>query len=131
VPGSLEKYFSNLPSTPSNSFASGGWSFFWVMLGQLLAYSGVHLKPFLQPRLGIRLDGVGRTFGFANAAIDAFVRMDDQHVLALVEAVHGADFNTVGIFAFDAGFSDDVSHPVLRNGQLSGVCVAQEHRSRK
>jgi hypothetical protein len=42
--------------------------------------------------------------------------MDDQHVLALVEAVDGADFNAVGIFAFDAGFSDDVSHPGLRKG---------------
>jgi hypothetical protein len=40
--------------------------------------------------------------------------MDDQHVLALVEAVDGADFNAVGIFAFDTGFSDDVSHPALR-----------------
>jgi hypothetical protein len=37
--------------------------------------------------------------------------MDDQHVLALVEAVHGADLYAVGIFAFDAGISDDVSHP--------------------
>jgi hypothetical protein len=40
--------------------------------------------------------------------------MDDQHVVALVEAVHRADFDAVGIFAFDAGFSDDVSHPKLR-----------------
>jgi hypothetical protein len=44
--------------------------------------------------------------------------MDDQHVLALVEAVHRADFNAIGIFAFDAGFSDDVSHPKLRNGPI-------------
>jgi hypothetical protein len=44
--------------------------------------------------------------------------MDDQHVLALVEAVHGADLDAVGIFALDAGFSDDVGHPRLRNGQF-------------
>jgi hypothetical protein len=44
--------------------------------------------------------------------------MDDQHVVALVKAVHGADFNAIGIFAFDAGFSDDVSHPELRNGSF-------------
>jgi hypothetical protein len=44
--------------------------------------------------------------------------MDDQHVVTLVEAVHGADFNAIGIFAFDAGFSDDVSHPKLRNGSI-------------
>jgi hypothetical protein len=44
--------------------------------------------------------------------------MDDQHVFALVEAVHGANFNAIGIFAFDAGFGDDVSHPYLRNGSI-------------
>jgi hypothetical protein len=36
--------------------------------------------------------------------------MDHEHVLALVEAVHGADFDTVGVFALDADFSDDVRH---------------------
>src|SRR5882724_10725913 len=49
LPGSLEKYFSNLPSTPSNSFASGGMSFFWVMLGQLLAYSVLTSSHFSSP----------------------------------------------------------------------------------
>src|ERR1039457_6281438 len=39
VPGLVEKYFSNLPSMPSKSLASAGDSFFWVMFGQLLAYS--------------------------------------------------------------------------------------------
>src|SRR5690349_11868663 len=37
-PGASEKYFSNLPSTPSNSLASGGGSRFSVMLGQAAAY---------------------------------------------------------------------------------------------
>jgi hypothetical protein len=44
--------------------------------------------------------------------------MDHQHVVAFVEAVYGADFNAIGIFAFDAGFGDDVSHPGLRNGSI-------------
>src|SRR4030088_956915 len=57
--------------------------------------------------------------------------MDHQHVLALVEAVDGADLNAIGIFAFDAGFSDDVSHPKLRNGSILSGCVAQEVRNRK
>src|SRR6202020_1028116 len=72
---------------------------------------GVHFKPLFEPRLGIRLDRVGGTFGLAHAAIDALVRMDDQHVFALVKAIDGADLDAVGVFAFDAGFSDDVSHP--------------------
>jgi hypothetical protein len=32
-----------------------------------------------------------RAFRLAYAAIDAFVRMDDEHVLALVETIDGAD----------------------------------------
>src|SRR6202012_4244435 len=39
VPALGEKYFSNLPSLPSKSLASGGDSFFWVIFGQDLAYS--------------------------------------------------------------------------------------------
>ncbi len=52
----------------------------------------------------------GRAFRFTDAAVDAFVRMDDQHVRALVEAIHGADLDTVGVLALDANFSDDVRH---------------------
>src|ERR1700723_2687219 len=101
----------------------------FLLLGNIWPGFGifaVHFKPLFEPRLGIRLDRVGGTFGLAHAAIDALVRMDDQHVLALVKAIDGADFNAVGIFAFDAGFSDDVSHPRLRNGQFSLGCLAHE-----
>src|SRR5580698_1985193 len=49
VPGAGEKYFSNLPSTPSKSLASAGDSFFWVMLGQLLAYSVFTSSHFSRP----------------------------------------------------------------------------------
>jgi hypothetical protein len=38
--------------------------------------------------------------------------MDDEHILALVETVHGAHLDTVQILALDAAFGDDV-------GQLS------------
>src|SRR5256885_12611408 len=45
----------------------------------------------LQPPLGFLLavgdDRLDRAFRLADAAIDAFVRMDDQHVLAFVEAI--------------------------------------------
>src|SRR6185369_2337160 len=49
LPGAGEKYFSNLPSMPSNSLASAGCSFFWVMLGQLLAYSVLTSSHFSSP----------------------------------------------------------------------------------
>src|SRR5690606_35890049 len=38
-PGVGEKYFSNLPSTPSHSLASAGGSFLAVILGHCEAYS--------------------------------------------------------------------------------------------
>src|SRR6202043_2816045 len=48
-PGFGEKYFSNLPSMPSKSLASGGDSFFWVIFGQLLAYSVLTSSHFSRP----------------------------------------------------------------------------------
>jgi len=86
-----------------------------------LGIFGIQRQPLFEPRLGVRLDGIRRAFRLTHAAIDAFVRMNHQHVLALVEAVYRADFNAIGIFALDAGFSDDVSHPRLRNGWIFGL----------
>ena len=48
--------------------------------------------------------------GLANTAVDTLVGMDDEHVLALVETIDGADLYTVGIFAVDTIVVDDVSH---------------------
>src|ERR1700722_1236636 len=93
----------------------------FLLLGDIrpaLGVFGIHLKPLFQARFGIRLDGIGWAFGLAHAAVDAFVRMDHQHIVAFVEAVDGADFNALGIFAFDARFSDEVSNPGLRNGSI-------------
>jgi hypothetical protein len=36
--------------------------------------------------------------------------MDDEHVLALVEAVHRADLDAIHILALDAVLGDDVGH---------------------
>ena len=44
----------------------------------------------------------------ANTAIDTFVRVDDEHVLALIEAVHGAHLDTVHVLAANAALVDDV-----------------------
>ena len=71
---------------------------------------GVDLQPLLKARLSVRLNGVHGAFWLAHTAINAFIRVDDQHVLALIEAIHGADFHAIHIFAFDAVFSDDVGH---------------------
>ena len=72
----------------------------------------IQRQPFLKPRLGVRLDRVDRAFRHADPAIDAFVRVDDEHVLALVKAVHGAHVDAVHDFAANTALVDD-------EGQLS------------
>ena len=71
---------------------------------------GIELEPLLKRRLGVGLNRLDRAFGLAHPAVDALVRVDDEHVLALVEAIHGADFDAVHVLALDAVFGDDVSH---------------------
>src|SRR5262245_28495769 len=68
----------------------------------------VKLQPPLSARFSIRLDRFYRAFRLAHAAIDAFVRMDDEHVLTLVETIDGADLYAVHQFALDATLVDDV-----------------------
>ena len=74
----------------------------------------VELQPAFKARLGVGLDRLGRTFRFADTAIDAFVRVDDEHVLALVEAIHRADFDAIHVLALDAIIGDHIGHrPIL------------------
>src|SRR6478735_5102318 len=56
------------------------------------------------------VDRVDRALGDADRAVDAFVRVDHQHVRPFAEAVHGADVHAVGVLAADTGFGDDVGH---------------------
>ena len=43
----------------------------------------------------IRFDCLNRAFRLANTTIDAFVGVNDEHVLALIEAVHRTHLDTV------------------------------------
>src|SRR6185312_5598471 len=64
---------------------------------------GVELQPSVgRSRVAVSHDRVGRALGLTDAAVDAFVRMDDEHVLAGVEAVHRTDLDAVHVFAFYA-----------------------------
>ena len=80
----------------------------------------VQIQPFLEIRLGIRFDRVRRAFWLADATVDALVRMDDEHILALVETIDGADLDAIGVFALYALIVDDVGHSAL--GQDFSVC---------
>ena len=75
-----------------------------------LGVFGVEGKPFLKARLGIRLDGFRRAFGLTDAAVDALVGVDDEHVLAFIEAVDGTNLDAVHVLALNAVVRDDVGH---------------------
>ena len=83
----------------------------------------IQRQPFLKPRLGVRLDRVDRAFRHADPAIDAFVRVDDEHVLALVEAVHGANLHAIHQLALDAAFVDDVGQLSVLSAGRSGELI--------
>ena len=82
-------------------------------VGPLLRVFGIYPEPLFQTRLGIGLDGLGRAFRFADAAIDTFIRVNDEHILTLVEAVHRANLDAVHVLALDAGFGDDIGHAAI------------------
>jgi hypothetical protein len=55
---------------------------------------------------------------FKSTALGAVPRMrpllDDEHVLAFVEAVNGTYLHAVHVFTFNIAFIDDVGHHLLR-----------------
>jgi hypothetical protein len=80
--------------------------------GPLRCQFGIQLdKVFLAFRYVIfGEDGFGRAFRFAQSAVNAFLRIDDQEIRTFVEAVDGADIHAVGILAFDTVLYNNVSH---------------------
>lgn len=56
-------------------------------------------------------------FGNACFAVDALFRMDIEHLIAFIEALYGANHNTIGITATNTRLSYNVGHvskPLLR-----------------
>src|SRR5262249_29689046 len=95
------------------------------IFGQILAYSAFSDSHFSSPgSLSALMASTGHS-GSQNATVDAFVGMDDEHILALVEAVHRAHLDAVHGFAANAAIVDDVSQlgvlPADCRGQL--VCA--------
>src|SRR5262249_21336222 len=83
----------------------------------------IQRQPLLKPRLGVGLDRVDRALRLAHPAINAFVRVDDEHVLALVEAVHRAHFDAVHGFAANATLVDDIGQLTVLSARRSGELV--------
>jgi hypothetical protein len=66
--------------------------------------------PLLDRHVVLGENGLDRAFGDAKGAVNALLRVDDQHVRAFVKAVDRADVDAIRVFALDAAFGDDVSH---------------------
>src|SRR5438445_125655 len=79
-----------------------------MVLEELLVQLDVVL-PLLW-RLVFREDRLHRTDGLARATVDALVRMDEEHRVALVNAVDGANLDTGFVFHVDAGLGNDIRH---------------------
>src|SRR6516164_942267 len=108
VPGLGEKYWS-LSGFPSHVFQSGGGAFLTVIFGQIFAYCAFNDSHFSSPgSVSALIASTG--FRLANTAIDALLRVDDEHVLALVETIHWAHLDAVHCFATNAVIVDDVGH---------------------
>src|SRR5690606_39757304 len=55
-------------------------------------------------------NGIGRAFGNTDSAVNALVRVNHQKVRAFTKTVDGAHIHTIGEFALDTVFGDDVGH---------------------
>lgn len=106
----------------------------FLRIGRLLTFHGdvwpfrcvfrVDLKPFFEAWLSVRLDRLRRAFWLAYATIDAFIWMDDEHILAFIETVDRADFDAVHVFALNAIVGHQIGHILLRIPHCEcGHCV--------
>src|SRR5690606_21037015 len=59
-------------------------------VGPARSIFGVQLKPLVETGFGVGFNRLGGAFRFADAAIDAFVRVNDEHVLAFIETIDRA-----------------------------------------
>ena len=81
----------------------------------------IDIKPLFESRFSVRLYRIDWTLRLTNTAVDAFVGVNDKHVLTLVKAVNWANLDAVHVFTFDAILVDDVSQSrLLPNGPPKG-----------
>src|SRR6202008_2911905 len=64
-------------------------------------------------RLVLGEDRLHRAHRLTSPAVDALVRMDVEHRLAFIDAIHRTDLDTGLVLHVDARFSDDVRHQIL------------------
>ena len=55
------------------------------------------------------IDSINRAFRFTQTAVNTFFRVDDEKVRSLMKTVDGTHFDTIGKFASNTRFGNDVS----------------------
>jgi hypothetical protein len=124
LPRLRRKKFSKLVSPPVELLAVRRRLFLTGYIRPRLGVFSIQLQPKNEVRLSVRLDCLGRAFRFAHTAIDALVRVNNEHIFALVEAVNGAHLHAIQIFAFYAVFYNHISHAcTLMNDLLDSICA--------
>ena len=68
----------------------------------------IDFKPLFESRFSVRLYRIDWAFRLTNTAVDAFVGVNDKHVLTLVKAVNWANLDAVHVLTFDAALIDYV-----------------------
>jgi hypothetical protein len=98
----------NLSGLPSQSLESGGGGFFIVMFGQTFANSAFSRNHFSSPG---SVSGLIASTGHSGTQTPQSMHssMDDEHVLALIEAVHRTYFDAIHDLATNAVLVDDIS----------------------
>jgi hypothetical protein len=91
-------------------FAIGGTIALYGDVGPLVRIFGIDLQPFVEPWFGVGFYGFSGALGLTYTAIDALIRVYNEHIFAFIKAVHGTYFYTVHIFALNAVIDDDIGH---------------------
>ncbi len=84
------------------------------------------VRPFLEDFV-LMEDGLHRTLRDTRPAVDAFFRIDVQHLLPFVEAVTGADGDAVGVFAPKTRLSNDHRHGTLSSVRRLGIRLCRQY----
>ena len=69
-------------------------------------------RVLVEARFRVGDDRFGGAFRFADTAINALVGVDDEHVLAFVEAIHRTYLHAIHIFALYAIVGNNISHEI-------------------
>jgi len=92
---------------------------------------GVELEPLFKARLRVGFDRLRRALGLAHPAIDAFIGVDHEHILAFVEAIDRANLDAIHVLALNAIFRNDIGHTTLQRPHLLKGCLPHRSSARK